>query len=85
MHRQRKMDGTVTWRFDRVMKYLPLMLQAALIGHALPNYLSINKAAASVIVVFTSFGLLFYLLIASPLSFPIVAHSELRSPSPLAS
>jgi len=60
------------------------MLQTALLGHALPKYLFINKVAASIITVFTSFGLLFYPLIAST-PFPTVAHSELRSPSSFAS
>ena len=64
--RKRKMDGMVTWRFGLVMECLPLMLQAALLllGYALSNYLFfINKAIASVIMGFTTFGLLFYLLV----------------------
>jgi len=67
-HRQRKMNGMVTWHFDLVMEGLPLMLQAALLllGYALSEYLySINRTVASVIIGFTSFGLLFYLLIVS--------------------
>ena len=65
------MNGMVAWNFDRIMKYLPLIFRAALLGHALPNYLFlINKVAASVIIVFISSGLLFY-LIASTLPFPI--------------
>ena len=67
-HRQRKMDGMVTWQFDLVMECLPLMLQAALLllGYALSNYLFfINKTIASVLIGFTSAGLLFYLLIVS--------------------
>jgi len=66
--RKCKMDGMVTWRFGLVMEFLPLMLQAALLllGYALSNYLfSVNKVVASVIIGFTSFGLLFYLLISS--------------------
>jgi len=66
--RQRKMDGMVTWRFELVMEGLPLMLQAALLllGYALSEYLySIGRVVASVVIGFTSFGLLFYLLIAS--------------------
>ena len=50
-HRQRKMNGMVTWHFDFVMECLPLMLQAALLllGYALSNYLFfINKAIAGV-------------------------------------
>jgi len=66
-HRQSKMNGMVTWHFDFVMECLPLMLQAALLlGFALSSYLfSINRVAASVVIDFTSFGLLFYLLIVS--------------------
>ena len=67
-HRQRKMNGMVTWHFDFVMESLPLMLQAALLllGYALSDYLFfVNKTVASVIIGFTSFGLLFYLLVVS--------------------
>ena len=67
-HRQCKMEGMVTWRFDLVMECLPLMLQAALLllGYALSNYLFfINKPIASVVIGFTTFGLLFYCLIVS--------------------
>ena len=67
-HRQRKMNGMVTWHFDFVMECLPLMLQIALLllGYALSNYLFfVNKTVASVIIGFASFGLLFYLLIVS--------------------
>ena len=67
-HRQRKMKGIVTWHFDFVMECLPLMLQAALLllVYALSNYLFfINKAVAGVLIGFTAFGLLFYLLIVS--------------------
>ena len=66
--RQRKMGGMVTWHFDLVMECLPLMLQAALLllGYALSEYLySIGKVVASVVIGFTAFGLLFYLLIVS--------------------
>jgi len=67
-HRQRKMNRMVTWRFDLVMECLPLMLQASLLllGYALSNYLYfIHRTVASVLIGFTSFGLLFYLLIVS--------------------
>ena len=67
-YRQRKMDGMVTWRFDFVMECLPLMLQAALLllSCALSDYLySINKVVASILIGFTAFGLLFYILIIS--------------------
>ena len=66
--RQRKMSGMVTWHFDLVMEFLPLMLQAALLllGYALSEYLySVDKVIASVVIGFTAFGLLFYLLIVS--------------------
>ncbi|KAF9782346.1 hypothetical protein BJ322DRAFT_215753 [Thelephora terrestris] len=67
-YRQRKINGMKNWRFDLVMECLPLMLQAALLllGCALSKYLfTINKAVAGVAVGFTSFGVLFYLLIVS--------------------
>ena len=67
-YRQQKMDGMVTWHFDFVMECLPVMLQLALLllGYALSNYLFfINKVVASVIIGFTTFGLLFFLLIVS--------------------
>ena len=67
-HRQRKMNGMVTWHFDLVMESLPLMLQAALLllGYALSDYLfTIDNVIAGVVVGFTAFGLLFYLLIIS--------------------
>jgi len=67
-HRQGKMDGMVTWHFDLVMESLPLMLQVALLllGYALSEYLfSINKTVASVLIGFSTAGLLFYLLIVS--------------------
>ena len=66
--RKRKMDGMVSWRFGLVMELLPLMLQAALLllGYALSNYLFfINRAVAGVVIGFTTFGLLFYLLVVS--------------------
>jgi len=68
--RQRKgrMDGMMTWKFGLVMECLPLMLQAALLllGYALSDYLlSINRAVASVVIGFLTFGLLFYFLIIS--------------------
>ena len=49
------------------MECLPLILQAALLllGYALSNYLFIVNNVAGVAVGFTTFGLLFYLLIAS--------------------
>ena len=67
-HRQHKMDGMVTWRFDFVMGFLPLMLQVALLllGYALSNYLFfIKKVVAGIVIGFTAFGLLFYFIVAS--------------------
>jgi len=67
-HRQRKMNGMITWHFDLVMECLPLMLQAALLllSYALSNYLyTLSRIVASVTIGFAAFGLLFYLLIAS--------------------
>ena len=90
-HRQRKINGMVTWRFDLVMECLPLMLQAALLllGCALSKYLfTIDNAVAGVAVGFTAFGVLFYLLIVSaatlsyncPFQTPLslVIHSMIR-------
>ena len=64
--RQRELDGIVTWYFNHVMEFLPLMLQAALLllGCALSRYLwDINTTVASVVIGATSFGVLFYLFI----------------------
>ena len=65
-NRQRKLDGVVSWYFDLVMESLPLMLQAALLllGLALSRYLwEINTTVASVVLGFTSAGVLFFLFI----------------------
>ena len=65
-NRQQKLNGVVTWYFDFVMESLPLMLQAALLllGCALSRYLwEIDTTVASVTLVATSFGLIFYLSI----------------------
>ena len=70
--RKHKMDGMMTWRFNFVMECLPLMLQIALLllGYALSDYLFfINKVVSSVVIGFTTFGLLFYLLITSAATF----------------
>ena len=67
-NRVRKLDGMIIWHFDFVMECLPLLLQIALLllGYALSNYLfSVNKTIAGVLIGFTTFGLLFYLLIVS--------------------
>lgn len=66
-NRLRKLNGMATWQFDLVMECLPLMLQFALflLGYALSNYLFfVNKVVAGVVIGFTAFGLLFYLLIS---------------------
>ena len=65
-NRQRKLDGVVTWYFNTVMESLPLMLQGALLllGCALSRYIwDTSITVASVVLAFTSFGLLFYLFI----------------------
>jgi hypothetical protein len=82
--RKRKMDGMVTWKFALVMECLPLMLQAALLllGYALSDYLFfINKVVASVLIGFTSFGLLFYFLIVSAATFSY--NCPFQTPLPL--
>ena len=65
-NRQRKLDGIIRWYFDSVMESLPLMLQLAFLhlGCALSRYLwEVNITIASVVLGFTSFGLLFYIFI----------------------
>ena len=65
-YRQRKLDGIVKWYFDDVMESLPLMLQVALLllGCALSRYLwEIDTTVATVILGFTTFGVLFYVFI----------------------
>ena len=65
-NRQQKLSGIVVWYFDYVMESFPLMLQAALLllGCALSLYLwGIDITVASVILGFTSFSVLLYLLI----------------------
>ena len=64
--RQRKLDGIDAWYFDAVMESLPFILQGALLllGCALSLYFwDIDTTIASVVLGFTSFGLLFYLFI----------------------
>ena len=66
--RERKLDGIETWRFRLVMESLPLILQCALVllGFALSRYLGgINRSVSSVVIGFTSFGFLFYLLLVT--------------------
>jgi len=65
-NRQRKLDGIVAWYFDNVMELLPLMLQGALLllGCALSRYLwEINIIVASVVLGFTTSGVIFYIFI----------------------
>ena len=65
-NRQRKLDGIVTRNFDRVMQSPPLMLQVALLllGCPLSRYLrEIDTAVVSVVLGFTFFGIISYLLI----------------------
>jgi len=66
--RERKLNGIEAWKFRIVMELLPLILQCALVllGFALSRYLwGVNRSVSSVVMGFTSFGLLFYLLITS--------------------
>ena len=66
--RERKLNGIEAWKFHIVMESLPLILQCALVllGFALSRYLwEVNRSVSSVVIGFTSFGLLFYLLITS--------------------
>ena len=66
--RERKLSGIEAWRFHIVMESLPLILQCALIllGFALSRYLwEVNRSVSSVVIGFTSFGLLFYILITT--------------------
>ena len=65
-HRQRKLDGVVTWYFEHVMESLPIMLQFSLLllGCALSQYLwTMDTTIAVVILGATSFGVLAYILI----------------------
>jgi hypothetical protein len=65
-NRQRKLDGVIVWYFEHVMESLPLMLQAGLLllGCALSRYLwETNIIVASVVLIVTSFGAIFYLFI----------------------
>ena len=64
--RERKLSGVETWKFHIVMESLPLILQCAIIllGFALSRYLwEVSRSVSSVVIGFTSFGFLFYLLI----------------------
>jgi len=66
-NRQRKLDGFVAWRFAGAVESLSLMLQIALFlfGCALSKYLwDIDTTVASVVIVSTLFGAIFYASIA---------------------
>jgi len=66
--RERKLDGIETWKFHIVMESLPLILQCALVllGFALSRYLwEVSRSVSSVLIGFTTFGFLFYLLITT--------------------
>ena len=64
--RERKLSGIEAWRFHLVTESLPLILQCALLllGFALSQFLwEVNRSVSSVVIGFTSFGLLSCLLI----------------------
>ena len=66
--RERKLNGIETWKFRVVMEALPLILQCALVllGFALSRYLwEVNRSVSSVVIGFSCFGFLFYLLITT--------------------
>ena len=65
-HRQRKLNGIITWYFEHVMESLPIMLQFSLLllGCALSQYLwTMDTTIAAVVLGATSFGVLAYALI----------------------
>ena len=71
--RERKLTGIEDWKFHVVMELLPLLLQCALVllGFGLSRYLwGLNRSVSSVVIGFTSFGLLFYLFINIVSIFP---------------
>ena len=70
--RERKLNGIEAWKFHLVMESLPLILQGALVllGFALSRYLwEVNRSVSSVVIWFTSFGLLFYVLVTTASTF----------------
>ena len=70
--RERKLNGIEAWKFHILMESLPLILQCALVllGFALSRYLwEVNRSVSSVVIGFTGFGLLFYLLITTASTF----------------
>ena len=65
-NQQWKLDGIVTWSFDRVIGSSPLMLQAALLllGCAISRYLwKVNSTIVSVVIGATLVGIFLYLFI----------------------
>jgi len=65
-HRELRMRGIIAWRFKFMMECLPLTMQISLLllGYALTRYIwDLSRTVAAIIAAFTSFGLLFYLLI----------------------
>ena len=70
--RERILTGLETWKFGAVMESLPLFLQFALLlfGFALSRYLwEVDRSVSSVVICFTYFGFLFYLIIVTALVF----------------
>ena len=66
--RERKLAGIENWKLHAVLESLPLILQFALIllGFGLSRYLwEFSRSVSSVVIGFTSFGLLFYMLIST--------------------
>ena len=66
--RQQKLGGIVAWHFSHVMESFPLILQVALLllGCALSRYLwEVDTTIASVVLGFTAFSVLLYLLIVT--------------------
>ena len=66
--RERKLTGIETWKFHIIMEALPVIIQSALVllGFGLSRYLwEVNRSVSSVVIGFTSFGFLFYVLIVT--------------------
>ena len=62
--RERKLSGVETSKFHIVMEALILQCAIILLGFALSRYLwEVSRSVSSVVIGFTSFGFLFYLLI----------------------
>ncbi|KAJ7484194.1 hypothetical protein FB451DRAFT_1083560, partial [Mycena latifolia] len=66
LERQRKFDGLRKWKFDAIMQVFPLLLQIGLFlfSAGLSIYLwTINLTLAIIVLSFTSFGLLSYIVL----------------------